>query len=70
MLDAQGNPVPGQIVIAISYGGLSGIAPMGFRNKLENIPNKKLLNPVEGSYAEFLTYLQGYQSAFTPLKTD
>ena len=70
VLEAAGNGVADQIVIAITYGGISGLPPLGYRNLLEKIPNKKLLNPVEGEYANFFLYLNSFQKAFTPVKTD
>ena len=69
-LDSSGNPVAGQVVFAVGYGGPNSSPPLGYRNKLDNIPNKHLLNPVEGTYANVEEYLQGEQAAFTPMYTD
>ena len=59
-----------QVVFAVGYGGPNSNPPLDYRNKLDNIPNKGLLNPVEGTYAELVEYLQGNETSFTPLKTD
>lgn len=56
--------------MAVTYGGLNANAPLGFRNVLDTIPNKHLLNPIEGTYASFEEYLQGTTKAFTPMYTD
>ena len=61
VVDAAGNGVADQVVIAITYGGISGLPPLGYRNLLGNIPNKKLYYPVEGEYADFIFYLNSVQ---------
>ena len=54
----------------MGYGGPNANPPLDYRNKLDNIPNKHLLNPIEGTYAEYDSYLQGSVTSFTPMYTD
>lgn len=46
VLDSSNNPVAGQVVMAVTYGGLNANAPFGFRNLVYGFPNKHLLNPI------------------------